>query len=128
MIRFTIPGDCPSKKNSRRIAYRRSRFGFNRMILLPGDHHEKWKNEVITELDVESIAPDPIGKVKEIELIFYPKTNRKADLSNKAESIMDLLVDVDILEDDNWTIVPRLILRFGKSDKINPRVEVIIKK
>jgi Holliday junction resolvase RusA-like endonuclease len=52
--------------------------------------------------------------------------NRRTDLSNKAESIMDLLVDNGILEDDCWQIVPILALQGMKVDKENPRAEIFI--
>lgn len=51
---------------------------------------------------------------------------RKADLSNKVESIMDLLVDNGIIEDDSWQYVPRLFMEFIEVDKKNPRVLVWI--
>ena len=42
-----------------------------------------------------------------------------ADLTNKAESVMDLLVDYGVLKDDCWTVVPALglvgTLRRGKA-------------
>ena len=50
----------------------------------------------------------------------------KGDLSNKAESIMDLLVDNGVIEDDNWFEVPALASTFGGVDKANPRAEVVI--
>lgn len=37
--------------------------------------------------------------------IFFP-TLRKADITNKLESIMDLMVDYGLLEDDNFRVVP----------------------
>lgn len=66
------------------------------------------------------------SQIECVELIFYPSTRRKADATNKAESIMDLLVDAGIIEDDNWFIVPELSLKFGGVDKLNPRAEIII--
>lgn len=66
------------------------------------------------------------GQIEAIELILYPSTKRRADLTNKAESILDLLVDCRIIEDDNWFVVPKVILQFGGVDKTNPRVEITI--
>lgn len=39
---------------------------------------------------------------------------------------MDLLVDAGIIEDDNYTIIPKVILEIGTPDKLNPRVEITI--
>ncbi len=66
------------------------------------------------------------SKIDRIELIFYPSTKRKADATNKAESVMDLLVDAGIIEDDNWFVVPEVRPKLGGIDKDNPRVEITI--
>ena len=52
--------------------------------------------------------------------------NRRADLTNKAESIMDLLVDCKVIVDDSWQEVPRLLLNCGGVDQKNPRVDIWI--
>jgi Holliday junction resolvase RusA-like endonuclease len=52
----------------------------------------------------------------------------RADLTNKAESIMDLLVDAGVLQDDNWNVVPEVILRCKGIDRTNPRAEITIEK
>ena len=46
------------------------------------------------------------------------------DLTNKAESIMDTLVDAGILEDDCWKQTGPVHLIPMGVDKDNPRVEV----
>ena len=56
----------------------------------------------------------------------FPADKRKADLTNKAESIMDLLVDTKIIEDDNWFIINNINLKFGGVDTKNPRAEIEI--
>ena len=63
------------------------------------------------------------GKIG-IEMMFYFPDKRRADLTNKAESIMDLLVDAGIIEDDNANVCPEVLLRFGGVDRERPRVEV----
>lgn len=62
---------------------------------------------------------------KRLEFHFYFPDNRKCDLTNKAESVADLLVDNGLLEDDNWHVINDLRM-FGECvDKENPRVEII---
>jgi crossover junction endodeoxyribonuclease RusA len=58
---------------------------------------------------------------------WYMPDNRKTDLTNKAESIMDLLVDCKIIDDDCWQVIPRIMLDARGVDKENPRVTVWIK-
>ncbi len=65
----------------------------------------------------------PILQAK-VSITFYPDTRRTFDLSNAAESVMDLLVDAAILADDSWSVVPDLSLHFGEVDPKNPRAEI----
>lgn len=61
-----------------------------------------------------------------IEMKFWFPDRRKADLTNKAESIMDLLVDAGIIEDDNVNVCPRVWLEFCGMDREAARVEIYI--
>jgi hypothetical protein len=72
-----------------------------------------------------------MGKISRLSpeailITFYPPDRNAGDLTNKAESIMDLLVDMEILEDDNWFICSDIHLKFGGVDKQNPRAEIEI--
>ena len=69
-----------------------------------------------------------VPKVKKVTLSFWAPDKRAADLTNKAESIMDLLVDRGILSDDNWHIIPNIELQFKGIDKINPRCYIYIER
>lgn len=62
----------------------------------------------------------------EIELLFHMPDNRVADLTNKAESVMDALVDAEVIEDDKWQVVRPLVLDCAGIDKENPRVIITI--
>ena len=63
----------------------------------------------------------------ELKMTLYARDKRSGDLSNKFESVADLLVDAGIIKDDNWNIVPKVEMMFGGIDKENPRVEIEIK-
>jgi hypothetical protein len=56
----------------------------------------------------------------------HPSSKRSADLTNKAEGVMDFLVEKGYLEDDNYFVVPKVVLSFGGIDKKNPRAEIEI--
>lgn len=62
----------------------------------------------------------------EMTLMFFAPDARVSDLSNKTESVMDLLVDNEVITDDNWFVIGDLHLKFGGIDRENPRVEIII--
>lgn len=120
-IAFDIHGDVPSKKNSRRsISVGRMRFS------IPGEYHESWHKEASREMRGYRFEGSPYDHAL-VEITVYPKSARRSDLSNKCESVMDLLVDSGVLTDDNWYVVPELKMKFGGVDKSNPRASVILK-
>jgi Holliday junction resolvase RusA-like endonuclease len=122
VVKLTITGDVPSKKNSKQIIYVRGR-----PLIIPSKNHKDWHTQAISQLLAKRPAKRQIkGNIEIVELIFYPSNKRLFDLSNKAESILDLLVDAGVIEDDNYSIVPELNLKFGGQDKENPRAEVNI--
>ena len=92
------------------------------MFLVSSKKHKEWEEEKMWVL--KGIH----GQYKKcaITAVFFPSTKRRADLSNKWESVGDLLVKAGILEDDNWFCVVDLRLMIGEVDKHNPRVELYI--
>ena len=120
MISIVISGRCPSKKNSRMIVCR-GKFPMN----MPSAKYKEWHKVASLQLVQQKIQPVK-GCVKEMVATFYAPDNRKYDLSNKFESIADLLVDNGVLEDDNYTILPRVVMIFGGVDRENPRIEVLL--
>ena len=119
-IEFSIIGRIPSKKNSRNLFARGSKL-FN----IPSKRYKEWHDTVSMQL--KEIIPDkPLNNVESIYLAFYAPDKRTADMTNKAESIMDLLVDNRIIEDDNWFIIRKMELVFKGIDRVKPRCEVCI--
>ncbi len=122
MSTLIIHGSIPSKKNSRNIF---CRGGFP--ISLPSNKYREWHEDAMKSL----IVPKELRKIMPvklagIEITIYPRTRAKSDLTNKAESLMDFLVDAGILEDDNWFVCPQILLRFGGVDGKAPRAEISI--
>lgn len=120
-MRMVLYGRVPSKKNSKRLVMRGTK-----RFLIPSQAHEDWHGEQMALLGDGYSGRKPIEVVDHITLTFYPGDKRAGDLSNKAESVMDLLVDAGILKDDNWFVVPKLVLNMGGVDKAQPRVEVVL--
>jgi len=83
-------------------------------------------------LMVDQIMKLPkMGKV----IIYYklfPKSHRLTDIGNvisvHKKFFEDALVELGILEDDNYKFVIGSAEEFGKVDKDNPRVEILIKE
>ena len=113
---LTLLGRVPSKKNSKRRVQRGAS-----VFMIPSQAHEEWH-----AVQMWALKAWPHGQQhpKKMELDFYAPDRRKADLSNKTESVMDLLVDAGILEDDSWFVVPQLLLTLVDIDKQNPRVVI----
>jgi hypothetical protein len=98
---FHLDGNIPSKKN-------RVRFGAH------GTYHDKtfttWHKQAVLQLAPQWTIHPWISHAKEVSISFTYEALRAKDLTNCAESIMDLLVDVYILKDDSFKIVPHLVL------------------
>lgn len=124
-MQLTLTGNTPSKKNKKNIFYRNSK-----LVVLPNKQHQDWHTDASWQVKSWRNTLPERSKLPYkrcfIEITIYPSTRAKSDLTNKAESIMDLLVDNEILVDDNWFCVPELLLKFGEVDPKNPRAEIFI--
>lgn len=109
MNKIIITGRIPSKKNSRVTT--RSGMSF------PNKKYTEWNKYAGQQL----ILQNKFIESKRIELHFWFPDNRKTDLTNKAESVMDSLVDYGCLHDDNCCEVSELVLKYEGIDKLNPR-------
>lgn len=124
---FIISGSTPSKKNSKQIIYVRGK-----PMIVSSDNYQVWHRDAVTQVSQQIIKKRlsnhlPLKKVEKISVTFFAKDKRKFDLSNKIESVNDLLVDVGVLEDDNYEVLPSLEVTYGGIDKVNPRAEIDIK-
>jgi len=117
MLQIVLKGRIPSKKNSKMMVCRGSR-----PMLLPSANYTAWQKE--QSLCLKGLKP--VVGIESISIVFYAPDKRPTDLTNKAESIMDLLVDNGIIEDDNWFVVPSVTLSFGGVDKDDPRAVITI--
>ena len=55
---------------------------------------------------------------------MWSKTKRKFDLSNKVESVNDLLVDCGVIHDDNYTVIQKLEVEFCGYGKDYCEIEI----
>ena len=73
-----------------------------------------------------------IPRFKSVKLTYtvYPKTKKLLDISNVASIVdkffSDSLVELGIIEDDNYLFVTEITYCFGSVDNVNPRCEVTI--
>lgn len=96
-----------------------------RAIHIPSNAYRAWHKDASRQLTEQSFSKLPI-ETSCVDITLFAPDRRAGDLSNKAESIMDLLTDNGIIKDDNWFVIPNLSLHFGGVEKDNPRVEINI--
>lgn len=120
-MKIILTGRIPSKKNSRQWIKRGGR-----MLLVPSKDYAMWHEEKMWDLiKYRNRLKEPIKRCSIDIQIFFPD-NIRADISNKVESIMDLLVDSKILEDDRWQVCYKLNLEALGIDKKDPRAIILI--
>lgn len=118
-MRLTILGRVPSKKNSKRPFIRNGR-----IMLFPSKDYVAWHKDALKQVTRGQKMPQDASYA--VDVTIYPPDRIKGDLTNKAESILDLLVDAGVIADDNWFVVHNVKLSFGGVDKERPRAEVVI--
>lgn len=118
-IKGTVFGAIPSKKNSKRLINIRGR-----IIPISSKAFMMWHTDAsqTLKIDLQGLQT-PFHATNHIHMFFFAKDRRLFDISNKVESVMDLLVDCGVLIDDNYSIVPSFTAHFAEVDKENPRCE-----
>lgn len=125
-VNIVISGRVPSKKNSKQIVCR-GRFP----QVLPSKQYKEWHEIAMYSVMKQRQEHDqsdhsfPMTPFQATFTIFAPDA-RKFDLSNKFESVADLLVDCGIIADDHYGILSRVLLQFGGIDRENPRAEILL--
>lgn len=122
MIKFTIPIQPITKKNSQQIIYNPKT---KRPMIIPSKAYKQYESDCqhfIKRLE------KPIDEPVNVKATYYMGTRRKVDLTNLHEALHDILVAYGTLEDDNYKIIVSTDGSRVKYDKENPRTEVEITK
>lgn len=114
-----LTGRIPSKKNSKQILCRGKY-----PKLISSEAHAEWHKVATEQIKKQAIVP--LQCRFDIKVEFYMPDDRKADLSNKFESIADLLVDTKIITGDHWQIMGEITLIPKGIDRKNPRAEIVL--
>ena len=102
MITISLTGRIPSKKNSRQTDTRTGR-------TFPSDSYKAWHRHAMMQLMMQK-APRKEIVADGILVTLYFGDKRRSDITNKTESVMDLLVDYGVLKDDSWDCTGRMVL------------------
>ncbi|QHJ73650.1 endodeoxyribonuclease [Butyrivibrio virus Arian] len=123
MIKFNIPLEPISKKNSQRILLNpRTRKPF----IMPSEKYKQYERDTAYYMNWFKAWDKPINTPVNIKCEFYMKTRRRVDLTNLLEAIDDILVKHGVLEDDNYNIIVSHDGSRVYYDKENPRTVVEI--
>ena len=123
-IKFTIPLVPITKKNSPRIITVQPKGKEPYQKLLPSKAFERY------EKDAGWFIPHRGANLShpcEVVELFYMPDERRVDLTNLEESLDDILVKYQLLQDDNSKIIVSHDGSRVLVDKKNPRTEVTIR-
>ena len=114
-VTIHLTGAVPSKKNSKQMVCRG-----RRPILLPYPTYTRWQKQVGEVFSPYAQWGRGVQEPLFIAISLFDKKNKDGtlprrvfDLTNKAESILDTLVDYSVIRDDNYTVVNKVLLEFG---------------
>lgn len=100
---ISLDGNVPSKKN-------RNRFNRKTGRVFKDKKFRDWHVQAMEQWAAAASTAPIFNHVKSVTIDCTFESRRRKDLTNVAESVMDLLVDCEILEDDNFFVAPRIIL------------------
>lgn len=112
-----IPLETPSKKNSRVVDRRTGR-------TFPNKRYTEWHKAAALYVRQQHAHPLDEGPFA-LYLEFTHGDKIRRDSDNGVSSILDLLVDCGVLQDDNWQIVSKIVTT-NLYDKGNPGVNISI--
>lgn len=120
-MQIIIKGKVPSKKNARNLFVRNGR-----IINVPSKLYKEWNEQAIYQLKNQfqnlQVAEYPI----DINIVVYYGTKHRHDLDNALGSIMDTLVDAQIIKDDDVEHISQITIQHGGLDPKNPRAEIFL--
>jgi Holliday junction resolvase RusA-like endonuclease len=112
-----IPLETPSKKNSRVVDRRTGR-------TFPNKRYTEWHKAASLYVRQQRAHPLDEGPFA-LYLEFTHGDRIRRDSDNGVSSILDLLVDCGVLQDDNWMVVSKIVTT-NLYDKGNPGVQISI--
>lgn len=118
-IELVIPLQTPAQKNSKRVAVNR-RTG--KTFIMSAKNVKDWQHEASEFCTGCEKVEGPV----KISFEFINKDKRGRDLDNMTTSILDLLKNNNIIDDDNCFVVMEINSRFVGVDKNNPSAKIVI--
>lgn len=127
MYRLTILGVPRVKKNNQAVVLARSKTGKYYPKKVDTKAYKEWHKKAIPQINLQKPSFE-IDFPVNLACRFYMDTTGKVDLSALYEGIQDVLVELNVLTDDNYTIVSSHDGSGVFVDRNNPRMEIEITK
>lgn len=121
VYRYVFRGEVASKKNSKVLARVKGR-----PMLLPSRKFQEWEKMARLAIMAEGRPPEPF-KAARLFMVIYHGDMIKRDSNNATQGVQDVLVDMGVLEDDNWMVIgtPEVVHMVDVED---PRLEVTVEE
>ena len=99
MIKLVILGQTPSKKNTHRSMYSRSK---RRFIIAPSEKCLEWENLAVLQLmhQMNEMGLETITASVHCKILVYRATKIRADRLNLYQSVEDALERAGVIEND----------------------------
>lgn len=125
LANLTILGVPRVKKNNQAVVLARSKTGKYYPKKVDTKAYKDWHKKAIPQINLQKPTFEidfPIN----LACRFYMDTTGKVDLSALYEGIQDVLVELNVITDDNYTIVASHDGSGVEVDRTNPRMEIEI--
>ena len=125
LAELTILGVPRVKKNNQSVVLARSRTGKYYPKKVDTKAYKEWHKNAVPQINLQKPSLE-IDFPVNLACRFYMDTEVKVDLSALYEGIQDVLVELNVLSDDTYTIVASHDGSGVFVDKTNPRMEIEI--
>ena len=119
MLRYSyvFRGEVASKKNSRMLVHAKGR-----SFLLPSERYREWEKNAKSVISLYGRPATPF-KAARLSIRIYHGDAVRRDTNNATQGIQDVLVEMGVIEDDNWMVIgsPEVSHYIDVAD---PRMEV----
>lgn len=119
VYRYVFRGEVASKKNSKVLARVKGR-----PMLLPSRKYQEWEKRARLAIMAEGRPSEPL-KAARLFMAIYHGDLIKRDSNNATQGVQDVLVDMGVIQDDNWMVIgtPEVVHMVDVED---PRMEVTV--
>jgi len=121
IYRYVFRGEVASKKNSKVLARVKGR-----PMLLPSRKYQEWEKRARLAIMAGGRPTEPL-KAARLSMVIYHGDLIKRDSNNATQGVQDVLVDMGVIQDDNWMVIgtPEVSHMVDVQD---PRLEVTVEE